>query len=78
MAVRMRENSFREKYERYIRADPTDPDLKRKALTAVMVEMARIAYAVVKTQTPYRTYFEAAVPSGSIPLRRAVEAVRTS
>jgi len=78
VAVRMRENSFREKYQRYIRSDPTDPDLKRKALTAVMVKMARVAYAVVRTQTPYRTYFEAAVPSGSIPLSRAVEAVRTS
>lgn len=78
VAVRMRENSFRDKYQRYIRSDPTDPDLKRKALTAVMAKMARVAYAVVKTQTPYRTYFEAAVPSGSIPLSPAVEAVRTS
>ena len=78
VAVRMRENSFREKYQRYIRADSTDPDLKRKALTAVMAKMARVAYAVVKTLTAYQTYFEAAVPSGSIPLRRAVEAVRTS
>ena len=78
VAVRMRENSFREKYQRYIRADPTDSDLKRKALTAVMAKMARVAYAVVKTQKPYRTYFEAAVPSGSIPLSRAVEAIRIS
>lgn len=78
VAVRMRENSFREKYHRYIGSDPTDADLKRKALTAVMAKMARVAYAVVKTRTPYRTYFEAAVPSGSIPLSRAVEAVRTS
>jgi len=76
--VRMRENSFREKYQRYIRSDPTNSDLKRKALTAVMAKMARVAYAVVKTQSPYRTYYEAAVPSGSIPLSRAVEAVRTS
>ncbi len=79
VAVRMRENSFREKYQRYIRSDPTNADLKRKALTAVMAKMARVAYAVVKTQSPYRTYHEAAVlPSGSIPLSRAVEAVRTS
>ncbi len=78
VAIRRRENSFREKYQRYIRSDPTDPDLKRKALTAVMAKMARVAYAIVKTQTPYRTYFEAAVPSGSIPLSRAVEAARTS
>jgi len=78
VAVRMRENSFRNKYERYIRSDPIDPDLKRKALTAIMAKMARVAYAVVKTGVPYRAYFEAAVPSGSIPFRRAVEAKRTS
>ncbi len=78
VAVRMRENSFREKYERYIQPDPTDPDRKRKALMAVMAKMARVAYAIVKTGVPYRAYFEAAVPSGSIPLSRAVEAIRTS
>jgi transposase len=78
VAIRMRENSFRGKYQRYIRSDPTNPDLKRKALTAVMAKMARVAYAVVKKQSPYRTYYEDAVPSGSIPFRQAVEAVRTS
>jgi len=78
VAVRMRENSFRDKYQRYIRSDPTDPDLKRKALTAVMAKMPRVAYAIVKTGVPYRAYFEAAVPSGSIALSRALEAVRTS
>jgi transposase len=78
VAIRMRENSFRDKYQRYIRSDPANPDLKRKALSAVMAKMARVAYAIVKTQTPYRAYFEAAVPSGSIPLSRAVEALGTS
>ena len=78
VAIRMRENSFREKYQRYIHADPTNRDLKRKAMTAVTAKMARVAYAIVKAQTPYRTYYEAAVPSGSIPLSRAVEAARTS
>ena len=78
VAVRMRENSFRDKYQRYIKSDPTDPDLKRKALTAVMAKMARVAYAIVKIGVPYRAYFEAAVPNGSIPLKRAVGAKRTS
>jgi transposase len=78
VAVRMRENSFRYKYERYILTDPTDPDRKRKALTAVAAKMARVAYAIVKTGVPYRAYFEATVPSGSIPFSRAVEAARTS
>lgn len=78
VAVRMRENSFREKYQRYIRPDPSDPDRKRKALTAVTAKMARVAYAIVKTGVPYRAYFAAAVPSGSIPLSTSVEAIRTS
>jgi hypothetical protein len=28
--VRMRQNTFREKYARYIKADPENPDRKRK------------------------------------------------
>lgn len=68
VAVRMRQNPFRDKYERYIKPDPHDPDLRRKALTAVMAKMARVAYGVVKAETPYRAYHEAAVPSGSISL----------
>lgn len=62
VAVRMRQNSFRDKYERYIKPDPLDPDLRRKALAAVMAKMARVACGIVKAQTPYRTYREAAVP----------------
>jgi len=78
VAVRQRENSFRDKYERYIRPDPSDPDRKRKALTAVAAKMARVAYGIVKAGVPYRAYFESVVPSGSIPIKGAVEAVRTS
>lgn len=72
VAVRMRENSFREKYERYIQNDPQNADRKRKALTAVAAKMARVAFGVVKQQTLYRSYFENALPRGSIPFRRAV------
>ena len=72
VAVRMRENSFRDKYERYIQCDPRDADRKRKALTAVAAKMARVAYGLVKRQEQYRCYFENALPRGSIPLRRAV------
>jgi transposase len=78
VAVRQQENSFRDKYERYISRDPRDPDRKRKALTAVAAKMARVAYGVVKRKSPYRPYFESAVPSGSISIARAVEAIRTS
>ncbi len=40
--------AYRPKYERYTRQDPGNPDVRRKALTAVAAKMARVAYAVVK------------------------------
>jgi transposase len=76
IAVRLRESSIRDKYERYIAADPRSSDLRRKAYTAIGAKMARIAYAVIKTGRPYRSYFEHDLPGGSIPLSRAVEATR--
>lgn len=78
VAIRQRENSFRDKYERYIKGDPLDADRKRKALTAVAAKMARVAYAVVKHSSDYQCYFEHRLPSGSIPLARAVAATSTS
>ena len=72
IAVRMRENSFRQKYERYMESDPLNADRKRKALTAVAAKMARVAYSLVKQQTTYRCYFETSLPRGSTPLCRAV------
>lgn len=78
VAVQQRENSFRSKFERYMSPDPHCRDRRRKALTAIAAKMARVAYAIVKTGTPYRAYFEASVPSGSIPVKGAVEAIGTS
>jgi transposase len=75
VAVRMRENTFRAKYDRYLKTDPTSADRKRKALTAVAAKMARVVYAIVKTNQPYRCYFEDGLPSGSIPFSRAVDAM---
>lgn len=74
VAIRARENSFREKYDRYVSSNPRDPDLKRKALTAVAAKMARVAYGIIKKNQPYRRFFEQSLPSGSIPLNRAVGA----
>lgn len=65
-AVRMRENSFREKYARYIKSDPHNADRKRKALCAVAAKVARVAHGVIKTDTDYRPYFEAIPPSGAL------------
>ena len=77
-AIQMNENTFRSKYERYIRRDRHDADLKRKARTAVTAKMARVAYSIVKHGAPYRPYHESDIPSGKIPLARAVEATMTS
>ena len=65
VAIRQRENTFRNKYENYIKKDPINADLKRKAYTAVAAKMARVAYSVVKHQTNYRCYHdESIIPSG--------------
>ena len=74
VAVRQRENSFRDKYDRYIASNPADADLRRKALTAVAAKMARVAYSIIKKSQPYRQFFEQSLPSGSIPLIMAVGA----
>jgi transposase len=78
VAIRMRENTFRQKYETYIRTDPANKDLKRKAYTAVAAKMARVVYSVIKSKTDYRCFHESAIPSGKIPSSRAVEAILTS
>lgn len=76
-AARMRENAFRDKYKRYVASAPDDADLKRKARTAITAKMARVVHALVKHGQPYRQRFDADLPSGSIPLRRAVGAFGT-
>lgn len=57
IAVRQRENTFRDKYRRYTAKDPYDPNLKRKALTAVAAKMARVAHALVTSETDYRPFY---------------------
>lgn len=64
--VRMRENTFREKYARYIKHDPQNPDRKRKARCAVAAKVARVAHGLIKTGTDYRLYFEAIPPRGAL------------
>jgi len=65
-AIRMRENTFRKKFENYIKTDPQNPDLKRKAYTAVAAKIARVAYGLVKAGCDYRCYHESSIPSGII------------
>lgn len=77
-AIRGKENSFREKFRRYIHADPLNKDLRRKGHTAVAAKVARVVYGLIKNSSKYESHFEQALPSGSIPLCRAVEANPTS
>lgn len=67
VAIRMKENSFRRKYDHYVKGDPTNPDRKRKAYTAVAAKVARVAYGLIKTGTDYCRFIEAMEPSGRIP-----------
>lgn len=57
-AIRQQENSFREKFARYIHKDPENPDLKRKGRVAIATKMARVAHALVKTGSDYRGFYE--------------------
>ena len=67
VSIRMRENTFRKKFEDYIKQDPLNSDLKRKGYTAVAAKIARVVYGIVKNETNYRCYHESVIPSGRIP-----------
>jgi transposase len=73
VAIRQPDNSFRAKYERYIARDRDNPDLKRKALTAITAKMARTAHAVIKSGSDYRPFFEGPIPSGRTSLSKCRE-----
>jgi transposase len=74
VAIRMQQNSFRRKFEDYVRPDPQNADRRRKAYSAVAAKVARVAYTMVTTGIDYRRFPEATRPSGRIPSPRAVEA----
>ena len=71
VAIRQRENSFRAKFERYVAQDRDDPDLRRKAFTAIAAKMARVVHAIIKSGADYRPFVEAPVPGGRTPLCRS-------
>ncbi len=64
VAIRMNENSFQKKFSRYVKQDPANSDLKRKAYTATAAKMARVVYGLIKHQQNYRSYLEEAVMPG--------------
>jgi transposase len=74
VAIRQRENGFRHKFERYIAKDRDNPDLRRKALTAITAKMARVVHAIIKSGSDYRPFVEGRVPGGRISFCGAVRA----
>lgn len=68
VAIRQRDNGFRDKFERYVARDRHNPDLRRKALSAIAAKMARTAHAIVKRGVDYRPFFEGAVTGGRTSL----------
>ena len=53
IAIRMKENTFRKKYENYIKETSKNADVKRKAYVAVAAKMARVAYSMLTQNTDY-------------------------
>jgi hypothetical protein len=54
----------RRKFDRYLRNNPSDVDLRRKAYVAVAAKLARVAHGLIKTESDYRPFFEEAIPGG--------------
>lgn len=70
VAIRQRENSFRDKFDRYVAKDRHDPDLRRKAFTAITAKMARVVHALIRAGADYRSFVEGPVPGGGTPLEQ--------
>jgi hypothetical protein len=56
--VRMRENSFRRKFDHYVRANPLNADLRRKGYAAVTAKLARVVFGLIKQQSDYRPFLD--------------------
>jgi transposase len=73
IAIRQRENSFRDKFERYITRDRDNADLRRKALTAIAAKMARVAHRIIVSGDDYRPFTERTTPGGRTSLCKSRE-----
>jgi hypothetical protein len=67
VAIRQRENGFRHKFERYIARDRDNPDLRRKAMTAITAKMARVVHAVIKNCSDKPSHFSDCGQYGTNP-----------
>lgn len=67
IATRMRENTFRKKYENYLQGTSKNADIKRKAYVAVAAKMARVVYSMITHNTDYYcTYDSSNNPAGKL------------
>ena len=71
VAIKQRDNGFRDKFERYIAKDRSDKDLRRKALTAVAAKVARTAHALITSGADFRPFHDRVGPGGRIPLAQS-------
>lgn len=53
-----KENDFQHKYARYVKANPQNADLKRRARTATAAKVARVVFGLIKKNEPYRSDYE--------------------
>lgn len=73
-----KENDFKNKYARYVRANPQNADLKRRARTATAAKVARVVFGLIKKNEPYRSDYERANLGGRTCGKLNVEAALTS
>lgn len=57
-AILQKDNSFRDKFERYIAKDRENRDLRRKAYTAVTAKIARTVHVIINNNADYRPFYE--------------------
>jgi Transposase IS116/IS110/IS902 family len=67
-AVRMHKNSFRRKFDRYVRVNSRDDDLRPKAYVTVAAKLARVAHGLVMTENDCRLFLRKAVTGWVCPL----------
>lgn len=75
--VTRRDNDFKNKYERYVRANPANGDLKRRARTAVAAKVARVVFGLIKNGERYRSSNERTILSGRTRGDKDMEAAFT-
>ncbi|MBI4403093.1 MAG: IS110 family transposase [Deltaproteobacteria bacterium] len=59
-----KENNFTHKYERYVRTNPDNSNLKRKARVATAAKVARVVFGLIKKNERYRSQIDGTNPGG--------------